>query len=271
MVYELAVSDTLAGVDIGDSTDIGAGTPVVLLHAFPCDRRMWDAQVRALGDSGFRVIAPDLPGFGESPLPTGAPGLEVAAQAVFDLLDDRAIGNVMLAGLSMGGYVAMEMLRQQPGRISALALVDTKASSDPEPAQEQRRVIADAVLAADSTSALLAMLPKLLGDTTRNDRPEVVEEVEGFIADASPEAVAWSQRAMADRPESFRALTSYRGPSLVLYGQEDTLSPESDQIEMANALPNAEIRSIPGSGHLSALEQPDEVSEALLHLAESLG
>lgn len=263
MVYELAVTD------LGSSTDLGAGTPIVLLHAFPCDRRMWHAQIRSLGESGFRVIAPDLPGFGESPLPGGTPSLEVAAQAVFDLLDDRAIGNVMLVGLSMGGYVAMEMLRQQPGRISALALVDTKASSDPEPAREQRRSVADAVLAADSSRALLGMLPKLLGDTTRNDRPEVVEEVEGFIAAASPEAVAWSQRAMAVRPDSLATLKRFSGPSLVLYGQEDTLSPEPDQTAMANALPNAEIQSIPGSGHLSALEQPDQVSAALLRLARS--
>lgn len=265
MVYELAATD------LGPSTDLGSGTSIVLLHAFPCDRRMWDAQIRSLGESGFRVVAPDLPGFGESPLPTGTPSLSIAAQAVFDLMDDRAIGSVMLAGLSMGGYVAMEMLRQQPGRISALALVDTKASSDPEPAREQRRSVADAVLAADSSNALLGMLPKLLGETTRNNRPEVVREVEAFIAAASPEAVAWSQRAMADRPESLPALERFRGPSLVLYGQEDTLSPDSDQVEMANALPGAELQSIPASGHLSALEQPDEVSDALLRLARSLG
>lgn len=247
------------------------GAPIVLLHAFPCDRRMWDVQVRSLSDSGFRVIAPDLPGFGESPVPNGAPGLQVAAQAVFDLLDDRALGNVMLAGLSMGGYVAMEMLRHQPGRISALALVDTKASSDPEPAREQRRSVAEAVLAADSSSALLGMLPKLLGDSTRATKPEVVEKVTEFIAAASPEAVAWSQRAMADRPDSRPTLKNFRGPSLVLFGQEDTLSPEPDQTEMADALPNAKIQSIPGSGHLSALEKPDEVSGALLSLARSLG
>ena len=267
MVYELAVTDSGSSTDSASSIDLGSGTPIVLLHAFPCDRRMWDAQIRSLADSGFRVIAPDLPGFGESPVASGKPRLGVAAQAVFDLLDDRALGNVLLAGLSMGGYVAMEMLRQQPGRISALALVDTKASSDPEPAREQRRSVADAVLAADSSSALLGMLPKLLGETSRSSRPEVVKKVEGFIAEASPEAVAWSQRAMADRPDSLPTLENFGEPSLVLYGQEDTLSPEPDQSLMANALPNAEIHSIPGAGHLSALEQPDQVSEALLRLA----
>jgi len=267
MVYELAVSDTPAVVDRRNITETGPGTTVVLLHAFPCDHRMWNVQIDSLCDSGFRVIAPDLPGFGESPVPSGAPGLEVAAQSVFDVLDDRALGNVMLAGLSLGGYVAMEMLRQQPGRISVLALVDTKASSDPEPAREQRRNMAAAVLAEGSSRSLTGMIPKLLGETTRSTRPDVVQAVESFIADASPEAVAWSQRAMAERPDSLPTLAAFHGPSLVLYGQEDTLSPGPDQSVMADALSNAELRSLPGSGHLSALEQPAQVSDALLHLA----
>lgn len=261
MVYELAVSDSPA------LADLGRGTPVVLLHAFPCDRRMWDAQTHSLRDAGFRVIAPDLPGFGESRVPGGAPSLAAAAQAVFDLLDDRALNGVVLVGLSMGGYVAMEMLRQQPGRISALSLVDTKASSDPGPAREQRRSVADAALATGSTGALKGMIPKLLGEATRGTRPDIVRSVEGFIADASPEAVAWAQRAMAERPDSLPILANFHGPSLVLYGQEDTLSPESDQETMVDALSDVVVQSIPGAGHLSALEQPDQVSEALLRLA----
>ena len=247
-------------------TDTGFGPAVVLLHAFPCNRTMWDSQIGALAVAGFRVLAPDLPGFGDSAPSEATPDLAASAQAVFDLIDDRALGQVTLAGLCMGGYVAMEMLRQQPGRIGALGLIDTKSTADDEPARTGRLEIAEKVEAENSTAALSGMIGKLLGDTTRANRPEVVERTKAFIGSASPRAVAWAQRAMAKRPDSAATLAAFDGPALVAYGEEDTLSPPTDQTAMIDALPNVTVHPIAACGHLSALEQPEEVSAALIAL-----
>ena len=157
--------------------DEGTGLPVVLLHAYPCDHTMWDPQAAALVGAGYRVVRPDLPGFGDSVLPPDAPhSLTVLADAVLAALDQRDIGTFVLGGLSMGGYVAMQMLRQQPDRIAALALVDTKATPDGPEARAVREQTAQRALSAGSLAPLAeGMLPGLLGGTSRQDRPAAVE------------------------------------------------------------------------------------------------
>ncbi len=257
MVYELAVSDSGVGTD-------PALPAVVLLHAFPCDRSMWQAQYAALVEHGFRVLAPDFPGFGASPLAPVEPDLAFAAQAVFDLLDDRAVGSAAVVGLSLGGYLAMEMLRQQPGRVTRLVLVDTKAGVDSVAAQEKRYQVADAVAVQGSSEPIMAMLPKLVGPTTQAERPEVVAHVEGFIRKAKPDAITWAQRAMAARPDSAATLAQFSDPALLIWGDQDDLSLATDQKYMAQALPECQQARIPDSGHLSALECPDAVSSALI-------
>lgn len=257
MIHELYVADS------GTAKNPDLPT-ILLLHAFPCDHTMWAAQTTVLVDAGFRVLAPDFPGFGESPPAPGDPDLAAAAQAVFDVLDDRAVGSAAVAGLSLGGYLAMEMLRQQPGRLTRLALVDTKAGVDTPDAQNSREVLAEAVESAGSSKPLEGMLTKLLGQTTLSSRPEVVAQVGDYIHRASPQAIAWAQRAMAARPDSGPVLANYTDPALLLWGQSDSLSSMADQEYMLDSLPNARLDQIPDCGHLSALECPEAVSQALL-------
>ena len=225
---------------------------------------MWQAQYAALVKQGFRVLAPDFPGFGASPLAPDEPDLAFAAQAVFDLLDDRAVGSATVVGLSLGGYLAMEMLRQQPGRVSHLVLVDTKAGVDSVAAQETRYRLADSVDAQDSSEPIMAMLPKLVGPTTRSEKPEVVAHVQGFIRKAKPAAITWAQRAMAARPDSGDALAGFSDPALLIWGEQDVLSLAADQDYMADSLPDCRRVQIQDCGHLSALECPEEVSSALV-------
>ena len=143
--------------------------------------------------------------------------------------------------------------------------IDTKASADTDDARANRLRVADQVLEAGSTVALArAMLPGLLGATTHADRPEVVERVRGWIEEADPAGVAWAQRAMAARPESFADLASLTVPALVLWGAEDTLSPRGEQELMVEALRDARAVEIPGSGHLTAVEDPAAVVAALV-------
>ncbi len=252
-------------------TDVGEGPVLVLLHAFPLDHRMWLPVAEQLADRGVRVIVPDLAGFGGAPVPDQEPSLDVMADRVLTALDDRGVTQFAVAGLSMGGYVVMALLRQVPDRIRAIALVDTKMSADPPEARTGRLVVADRVVADQSTESLVAtMVPNLLGATTLAQRPVVEATVAQWIREADPAGVSWAQRAMAARPDSAADLAAFRGSALVLAGNEDVISPPAEQQSMAHTIPNAALVLLPGSGHLSAVEAPDAVAQALAHWAAAI-
>ncbi len=245
-------------------TDTGSGVPLVLLHAFPLSAAMWAGQRDALAGT-CRLILPDQRGFGASvPVGTDPPDLDLAADDLRELLDRLRLDQVALGGLSMGGYVAMAFLRRYPERVSALILADTKASPDaPEAAENRHRIAAAVQQAGDSELLVTEMLPKLLGATTRERRPELVDAVTRMVRSAPPDAVAWAQRAMAARPASFDTIAAFTGPALVIVGEEDALAPVTEAAAMVSALPTATLVRIPAAGHLTALETPDEVSTAI--------
>ncbi|HET7901791.1 MAG TPA: alpha/beta hydrolase, partial [Candidatus Nanopelagicales bacterium] len=242
---------------------------VVLLHAFPFDRHVWDGVVDALADAEWDVVVPDLRGFGESAYgedgPDDEPSLSWMARDVLSILDRLGVSSAVFAGISMGGYVAMEIVRQDPSRVAGVALVDTKATADSEEARANRLKVADQVLAADSTEALArAMVPTLLGTTSQEERPEVVAQVKAWIEAADPAAVAWAQRAMAARPDSLADLASLAVPGLVVWGVEDGMSPCAEQDLMVDAMRDARLVVITESGHLLTVEAPDQVADALV-------
>lgn len=241
----------------------GSGPAVVLLHAFPLSSAMWAHQRESLSD-GWRVVTPDLRGFGGSALGEDAPSLDRMADDVVAVLDSLRIDRVVLGGLSMGGYVAMALLRRHSQRIRALVLADTKATPDPPAAKEKRERVA-ARLDAERTPAALVeeVLPALCGDTTTRERPHVLAQVRSLVDAASPEAAAWAQRAMAARPDSTPTLRSVHIPTLVVLGSEDTLSTREDADAMVEALPEARLVVLPGAGHLTALETPEAFTAAL--------
>lgn len=238
----------------------GSGPALVLLHAFPLHAGLFDAVRAALPDR--RLVTPDLRGFGASPRGEDAPDLAAMADDVAAVLDRLGLDRVLVGGVSMGGYVTMELLRRHPDRVQGALLVDTKASADTDAAREGRLAAADAVL-AQGPGVLAAMLPALLGDTTRRSRPDVVATVSGWLADADPQAVAWAQRAMAGRPASFETLAAARVPLAVVVGEEDTLSPPAEAQAMARVRPGTPVLVVPGCGHLAVLEAPDAAAEAL--------
>ncbi|MFN8126647.1 MAG: alpha/beta hydrolase [Candidatus Nanopelagicales bacterium] len=248
--------------------DLGSGPSVVLLHAFPVDHRLWDQVAPIVAGAGFRVLVPDYAGFGESAVPAAPPSVDAMADDLLHRLSERQVSQFCLAGLSMGGYAAMAILRTAGERVTGLGLVDTKMAADPDEARARRLAIADQVESTGSTDFLVdAMIGQLLGDHTRRERPEVVERVSGWIRSARPEAVAWAQRAMAGRPDSADTLAGYPGPALVLAGAEDTISPPAEQEAIASTLADADLGFIEGAGHLSAVEDPEAVAAALVDLA----
>lgn len=250
--------------------EAGSGLPLVLLHAFPLSSAMWLEQRELLG-SRCRVITPDQRGFGGSELGSDEPSLAECADDVLALLDGLGLDRVVLGGLSMGGYVAMELLRRAPERVSALLLADTNASADPPEAREGRFRTAEAV-ERDGTGPLAeTMLPVLLGATTLETRAAVAGRVRGLVAAAPAPAVAWASRAMAGRPDSFEVLRATDVPALVVVGDEDALSPVAQAQEMVDALPQARLAVLPGAGHLTAVEDPGAFAAAVGAFLDELG
>jgi len=243
--------------------ETGAGAPLVLLHAFPLDSRMWlDARPR-LGER-FRVITPDLRGFGSSPLGSDEPSVDAMARDVVDLLDRLSLERVVLGGLSMGGYVAMAFLRHHADRVRAVVLADTKAAADPPAARDNRERIARTALEERSARVVVDdVLPTLLGETTRKQRPHVEQAVRSLVGNAPPEAIAWAQRAMGARPDSFDVLRALTVPTLVVVGDEDRVSPLTDARAMAEAAPVGRLAVLAGAGHLSAMETPELFSTSV--------
>ena len=251
--------------------EVGSGRPLVLLHAFPLSSAMWLEQRNGLA-SHCRVITPDQRGFGGSPLGTDPPDLDLAADDVASLLDKLDLERVALGGLSMGGYVAMAFLRRHPDRVQALLLADTKATADPEAARANRERIAASVEADEASTVLVdEVLPTLLGSTTVARRPLVAGRVRGLVQAAPAPAVAWAQRAMAPRPDSFATLQAFDRPALVVVGEEDALSPPADAEAMAAALPHGRLVRVPEAGHLTAVETPEAFNAAVAGFLAELG
>lgn len=251
-------------------TQAGTGPAVVLLHAFPLSSAMWRAQRAALSDA-YRVVTPDLRGFGASPAGSDEPSLDLMADDVAALLDRLGLDQVVLGGLSMGGYVAMAFLRRHRPRVRALVLADTKAGADPAPAREKRERIAARLDAEGTPDALVEeVLPALCGPTTAARRPDVVAQVEELVRAVDPRAAAWAQRAMAARPDSLDTLRDTAVPALVVLGDEDSLSTKDDAGAMLEAMPDARLALLAGSGHLTALEAPEDFNAVLREFLDGL-
>jgi len=243
--------------------ETGRGRPVVLLHAFPLNASMWMPQREAIGTT-HRVITPDQRGFGGSQLGHDDPSLDEVADDLAGMLNSRKIDRVVLGGLSMGGYVAMAFLRRYPERVAALVLADTKMGADsPEAAENRRRVASEVIAAGTSAQLVEEMLPSLLGQTSMERRALVLGRVKALLEKAPPYAVAWAQRAMALRPDSTADLAAVAVPTLVIVGEEDTLSPPEEAELIAKTVPGAELVRIPDAGHLTAIEAPAEFNEAV--------
>lgn len=250
--------------------DIGGGTPLVLVHAFPLSSAMWLAQREGLA-ARFRVLTPDLRGFGGSPLGTDEPSIDTMADDIADLLDAKGIDRAIIGGHSMGGYVALAFCRRHADRVLGAVLANTKATVDTPEAREGRLRTAERIDAEGNVSVLLEeLLPKLVGPTTMRQRALVYGRVRGLVQSAPPAAAAWAQRAMAARPDSLGALADFRSPTLILHGTEDAIMGEDDARAMAGKLPGAELILIPGAGHLTAVEQPQLFNDAVTEFGAAL-
>ena len=240
----------------------GPGDPLVLLHAFPLNGRMFEPQMEAFS-GGRRVIAPDFPGFGRSPRTPAQPDVRYYAEAVGGLLDRLGLERVVLGGVSMGGYVAFGCLRLFPRRISGLVLADTRPEPDSDEVRENRKEMARRV-AEEGVEVLVELqMERLLArDTLENDE-EVVERVRAMILESAPGGVVAALGAMRTRPDSTPLLAEIEAPTLVIGGEEDGISSPEVMGAMAQKIPNSRHVTLPRAGHLSNLENPEAFNTAL--------
>lgn len=243
---------------------------LLLIHGFPLDATSWNDQVSGLADVA-NVIAPDLRGFGNDTreLP-GTMTMEAHAQDLKDLLDEHEVEQVVLCGLSMGGYIAMAFAERWPERVAGLVLANTKATADDGDAREGREQSALNAMLKGMVVVGRAMAPKLLTETTRKEQPGLLRRVEDMIAIQRPEAAAASSRGMAQRSDKLECLKRLDASVLVITGDADELMPLATSQAMAKAAADSSLVVIPKAGHLSNLERPVAFNNAVRNFLKAL-
>jgi pimeloyl-ACP methyl ester carboxylesterase len=251
----------------------GAGQPILLVHGFPLDHSMWSGQLAGLSNR-FRLIAVDLPGVGQSPLDSADSKpvltMEQMADDLARALDELKISEpVVFCGLSMGGYVAWQFWKRHRQRLARLILCDTRAAADSPEAAQNRRQLADRILAEGSQVAAEVMLPKLFGEATKRDAPQLVESVKSVALATPAKTLAAALLGMAVREDMTATLPTVDAPALVICGEDDVISPPAEMRSIAEAMPRAVFELIPAAGHLAPLERPEIVNQAILRFLKA--
>lgn len=242
-----------------DETNKG-NIPLLLIHGFPLDRTLWTEQTRGVA---ARVIAPDLRGFGESTLPSGAVTMDTYAEDLHALLDALNIKSVVVAGLSMGGYITLAFYRKYPKSVRGLILANTKAGADSAEGKKGRED--NATLAREKGAAAVGekMMPKMFTPKTVTERTAITASVNAMMARQSVDGVVAALMAMRDRPDSTPTLAQISVPTLIITGAEDNLIPPKESEAMRDGIRGAKLVVIPGAAHLSNVEQPDAFNRAV--------
>ncbi|MDR2373089.1 MAG: alpha/beta hydrolase [Bifidobacteriaceae bacterium] len=226
--------------------------PLVLLHAFPLSSQMWGPMVAQLPE--LPILMFDLPGAGASPI-IEPPAVRTAALAVIESLRALGVSQAFVVGVSMGGYVAMSVLREAPDLLAGIILMHTKAVADDEAARAARLDVARRVLATGSVEELRPMASKMVSAVSQATQPDLVGMIERWIDQATPAGVAWAQEAMAGRPDSMMALRAAGLPTTIMAGAEDPFAPVSQAEAMAEAIGwHSSLVVISDVAHLSPLE-----------------
>lgn len=249
-------------------TDAGAGDPVVLIHGYPFNRTLWNEQVEALSSS-YRVIAPDLRGFGETDSSQAPATMNRMAQDVAELMDHLDIPRAVIGGLSMGGYVALAFYKQFASRVRALILADTRAQADTAEAKQTRAQHAEKALSEGMAGIADAMLPKLLTPETVSKHPDIVKRVRDMMLKTKPEGAAAALHGMAERDDHTSFLSQISSPTLILVGAEDALTPVADSEKMHANITGSHLVVLENAGHVSNLERTEQFNKALLDFLES--
>jgi 3-oxoadipate enol-lactonase len=258
--------------DVGDVTLAvearGDGPALLLIHGFPLDRSMWAHQIATL--ARWRRIAPDLRGCGFSDAPEQGYTMAAYADDLVRLLDRLRAERAVVAGHSMGGYVAFEMLRRHRERVMGLILVDTRAGADTSEGRKGRDALIEVARTQGPAAVAEHLLPRLVGRSTQRTQPQVLEQVREMARRTPVPGMVGALTAMRDRPDSTPHLAAIDVPTLVVVGEEDELTPPPMARAMTSAIPSAAMTTIPGAGHLAPLEAPTAVTRVIAEFLEAV-
>lgn len=250
--------------------DQGKGPAVLLIHGFPLNRQMWKPQLLPIAEAGFRVIAPDLRGFGESDAPAGSYSMDVFADDIIALLDRLDIEQAVVGGMSMGGYILLNLLERYPDRVRAACFIATKSSADDEAGRERRTAMAAQAERLGANPIIKIFAELLFATETMHSRPELIALVTSWMRDTDPNGLAGGLLAMRDRKDYTPLLASFTQPSLVIAGSEDrAASPEAAKM-LVDGLSGCQSRVIQRAGHMVNIEQPEIFNETLIGFLKTL-
>ena len=257
-------------------TQGGHGSPVVLLHGFPLCYKMWEPQMEALA-SDYYVLAPNARGFGgTTPFVTAAadlaPSIPQMAHDLNVFLDALKVTEpIILCGLSMGGYTALNFAHEYPQRLRALVLCDTRAEADTPEARGKRNVNIKFTQEKGTWAITEKLLPAFVSEQTRNDNPELMKQLMEWGSSHSVATIVEALEALRDRPDTTPWLSQITVPTLLVFGEEDSLAPPEIIATLKDGIPGACLEIIPQAGHLSNLEQPAVFNRILWNFLQSLG
>ncbi len=241
------------GIDIAYD-DVGTGLPIVFIHGFPHNRTLWAPQLGGLM-ARARCVAPDLRGFGESEI-HGPYTMDSYADDVVAVLDSLQIDRAVIAGLSMGGYVAFALWRRYRERVRALILADTRPGADTEETTARRREMIGIARAKGSGAVADMQITGMVGRTTRERYPDIADSVHRMLTMAPVHGVVGALEAMIARPDSTPTLGTIDVPTLIIVGDEDVLTPPAESRAMHEAIEGSRLEILAGAGHVSNVERP---------------
>jgi len=240
---------------------VGEGPSVVLLHPFPLNHHFWTGTVPQLSGR-YRLILPDLRAHGASELGDGPATMQKLADDLARICREEKTGKASFVGVSIGGYLLFEFWRRHRGQVAALVLANTRAGAETLESKTARLQAADGVLREGTSEFIGEMLSKLLSQTTRSNRPDIVDAARKMMQAMSPEDIAGVLRGMAERPDSIAALATINVPVLIIAGDEDSV-PQSEFELIRQHIPGSELRVVSHAGHYAALEKPAEFGALL--------
>lgn len=255
---------SMAYADTGNHGDV-----VLLVHGHPFDHSMWEPQLAALSQAGWRAIAPDLRGYGATEVRPGKTTLDVFADDLAALLDHLGIARVVAVGLSMGGQIVMALADRYPSRLCGLVLTATFPRQDTEESRLGRLAMADRLEREGMDGYANEVLPKMLAPRAIETLPEVAAHVTRMMRAAPSSGAAAALRGRAERPDYAPALARFDRPALVIVGDEDAFTTRADAEQMHTLLRRSELVWMRGAGHMPNLELADEFNAALLRFLPS--
>lgn len=248
----------------------GTGKPIVLLHAFPLSRKMWQGQIDPLVAENCRVILPDLRGFGENHNFADINTMEDLAKDIGEFLDNLKIEKAIIGGLSMGGYVTFNLYRLFPEKFAAMILADTNCAADTDEKRESRFVLIEEIETDDSHALIKNMLPNLTSEHTKTNNEALITQLREEFSSVKPKGVIAALRGMAGRKEHCSILESISVPTLLIFGEHDKVTNLEIAQQMQSKIKFSTLQKISNAGHYSNLEQPEQFNKNLVNFVQSI-